>query len=101
MDFKVNLEYDGEMPVVIVTGDLDFDTSPHLAKCLQQLIESNHTTFCVDLTSVEYMDSEGLKALIKAYHELKGQGKIQVRGTHGSIRRIFEISGLHKLFDIK
>ncbi|MDI6827885.1 MAG: STAS domain-containing protein [Armatimonadota bacterium] len=101
MDFKIDTRYDGDMPVIIVTGDVDFSTSQALDDCIQQLIKDNHKTFCVDLTGVEYLDSEGMKVLIKAHREVKEQGQIKIRGARESVRRIFEISGLYKLFDIK
>ena len=52
--------------VVRIEGDLDLANSRDLGACLSKLIHSGQRTE-IDLSGVEFIDSNGLKALIEAH----------------------------------
>jgi len=100
MDFGLDLEYRGGVPVVIVSGDVDVCTAPMLDERLQEVAGEGHKEVGIDLSGVSYLDSEGLKALIKLRNSLGHGGEVSIVGARGSVQRVFEMSGLSRIFNL-
>ena len=91
----------GEPCVVEVIGEIDVFTSPEVKEVLAQQVRDGHRHFVIDLSKVAYIDSTGLGALIAG---LKGArengGSVAVVAANQQIRRIFDITGLVKIFSM-
>jgi len=92
--------HDGdEICVVQLIGEIDVFASPEVKAALVGLIKDGHNLLVIDFAKVAYIDSTGLGALVAA---LKGArengGSIAVVCTNPQIRRIFDITGLVKVF---
>ena len=87
--------------VVQLIGEIDVFASPDVKSALVGLIKDGHNLLVIDFAKVAYIDSTGLGALVAA---LKGTrengGSIAVVCTNPQIRRIFDITGLVKVFDM-
>jgi len=85
--------------VVQLIGEIDVFASPEVKTALVTLIKDGHNLLVIDFAKVAYIDSTGLGALVAA---LKGArengGSIAVVCTNPQIRRIFDITGLVKVF---
>jgi anti-sigma B factor antagonist len=85
--------------VVQLIGEIDVFASPEVKSALVGLIKEGHNLLVIDFAKVAYIDSTGLGALVAA---LKGArengGSIAVVCTNPQIRRIFDITGLVKVF---
>jgi anti-sigma B factor antagonist len=85
--------------VVQLIGEIDVFASPEVKAALVGLIKDGHNLLVIDFAKVAYIDSTGLGALVAA---LKGArengGSIAVVCTNPQIRRIFDITGLVKVF---
>ena len=85
-----------------VAGELDINTSPRLKKAIDQAIDAGHHQLVVNFTGVRYIDSTGLGVLVasrKRLQDTKGGG-IALICTNKHIIKLFEITGLIKLFEI-
>ena len=81
--------------VVAVAGELDVATVPELAHALSTL---EHCNVDVDLASVTFVDSSGLRCLLEAHRRIDGDGHtLTVRGASSIVRRTFEITGLDEV----
>ncbi len=100
MQFSLDLEYRGRVPLVSVHGDVDVYTAPALDKQLQDLAGEGYTQVRIDLSDVSYLDSEGLKVLIRLRNSLGCDGEVRILGARGTVKRVFEISGLDKIFKL-
>jgi len=84
-----------------VGGEIDLTSAPKLDEEIQSLIEQSVTKLTLDLSSVAFMDSTGLRVLLKASKLLEGHGgKVVLRKPSEPVRRLLEVSGLDGHFDL-
>jgi len=92
----------GSVPTVTVVGEIDVTTAPELRSALLGLATAAEPTVIVDLRSVTFLDSTALGVLVgthKQCRELGGELRLVV--SEPRILKIFEITGLTELFDIR
>lgn len=94
-------ELDGET-VVRAAGELDVNTAPELREQLARLIAEGTRQILVDLTEVSFVDSTALSVLVSALKRLRqAEGDLELAAPNPSVRRVFEITGLTRLFTIR
>jgi anti-sigma B factor antagonist len=82
-------------------GEVDVYTAPLLRQQIMDQVDGGVKNLIVNLTKVEYLDSTGLGILIGGVKRLKEQGgSLKLVGPSARITRIFEITGLNKIFDV-
>ncbi len=87
--------------ILEIEGEVDVYTSPQLKQDLVALAEQGTKHIVIDLSKVEYLDSTGLGVLIGGLKRLReAGGNMALVGPGMRIQRIFEITGLNKIFDI-
>jgi len=102
----LNLTMNSRIPdettcVLEIEGEVDVYTSPQLKQDLVQLAERGVKRVIINLSKVEYLDSTGLGVLIGGLKRLReAGGNLALVGPGMRIQRIFEITGLNKIFDI-
>jgi len=99
-DFR--LEEDQPRPgtlVVSVHGDLDLHSADRLGDLLVAAVDRGVSLLVVDLSDVEFVDSQGLGALLRGTRRF-GAGKERFRLVVPApeIRRVFEITALDQVF---
>lgn len=86
--------------VVAVAGDLDAEGAPDLRHRLDDLLATGRRDFVVDLADVELVDGSGLRALVGFFTRVRiGHGDVRVCALAPRVRRVFELLGLHRVFD--
>lgn len=99
--FEVSVDLKNDHPVVRIRGELDFGTAPVLNNMLDQVIEDDVKCLTLDMTEVTFLDSEGVKILLKAFKQISEQnGRMSVRGCNPFIMNVFEILGLRQYMEI-
>ena len=92
---------DGET-VVSAAGELDVNTAPELREQLARLAADDVRRVVVDLTDVSFVDSTALSVLVSALKRLRqADGDLELASPSPSVRRVFEITGLTRLFTIR
>lgn len=87
--------------VVAATGEVDVAAAPRLRERLGELIEGGTDRLIVDLDNVDFIDSTGLGVLVGAARRARSAtGDLRVVCTNSRLLRIFEITGLDKVFSI-
>lgn len=87
--------------VITLGGEVDVYTSPQLKQEMTALLNGGTEILIVDLSSVEYLDSTGLGVLIGGLKRARERsGDLRLVCDNVRILRIFEITGLTKIFDI-
>src|SRR5438552_10776082 len=77
--------------VLPLTGEIDLHVSPSVTALLNAMIDKKPERLVVDLSSVTYIDSAGLAALIAAMQRVESYGgKFLLAGLQGTICIIFE-----------
>jgi anti-sigma B factor antagonist len=87
--------------VIALGGEVDVYTSPRLKQEMVDLLNKGITRLVIDLSAVEYLDSTGLGVLIGGLKRARErEGDLRLICDNLRILRIFEITGLTKIFDI-
>ncbi len=90
-----------ESATLRVSGEIDLTSAPKLDDEIQSLIEQSVRTLTLDLSSVAFMDSTGLRVLLKASKLLESSGgKVVLLKPSEPVRRLLEVSGLEGHFDL-
>lgn len=86
---------------VIPSGDIDIYTSPDFKKNVFSIIENDNANILVNAEKLEYLDSTGLGAFMGIYKLLKEKNLyIKITNLKPNIYKLFEITGLDKVFGI-
>jgi anti-sigma B factor antagonist len=97
--FEMQTVAAGSSRTLILTGEVDLLTAPHVESAIRELCAAGTTEVVLDLRKVTFMDSTGLRATVCAqklcdehgfdFSLIKGQAQVQ---------RLFEIAGLDTHF---
>lgn len=102
----MNLRVETQRPregvaVISLGGEVDVYTSPRVKQEVVDLLNNGTHKMVVDLSGVEYLDSTGLGVLIGGLKRARERdGDLKLVCDNLRILRIFEITGLTKIFDI-
>ena len=101
MDLEVDVQEQDRWSVVSLRGEIDVYTAPRLRQALIDLVEGGKTNILVDMSKVDFLDSTGLGVLVGGLKRVKAQdGSLEIVATQDKILKIFEITGLSKVFPI-
>ena len=102
----MNLRVETQQPregvaVIRLGGEVDVYTSPRVKQEILDLLNAGTSKLVVDLSGVDYLDSTGLGVLIGGLKRARERdGDLKLICDNVRILRIFEITGLTKIFDI-
>lgn len=102
MNFQINdEEIDGQTHVIELGGEVDLYTAPEFKERMVQLIESGKKQVIVDLSKATFIDSTTLGVLVGGVKRLRpAGGSLALVCTDQNICKIFEITGLDRVFPI-
>ncbi|CEI82534.1 anti-sigma-B factor antagonist [Oceanobacillus oncorhynchi subsp. incaldanensis] len=102
MNLSVNVQEDSNVKVLEVSGEIDAYTAPELKETLMPLMRESGNEIEVDLENVQYMDSTGLGVFVSALKASKESGShYTLKNVQDRVFRIFEITGLSEIIEIK
>lgn len=98
---QVTSTVDGPRAVVTASGELDVANAPELRSYLHGLVDQGAETLVVDLGEVGFLDSTTLGVLISVHKRLaESGGVVELVIPHARLLRIFQITGLDRVFTI-
>ncbi len=87
--------------VLAVKGEVDVYTAPRLREKLGELVRTGTHQLGVDLEGVDFLDSTGRGVRVGGLKRLRSHdGDLTLVCTHQRILKVFEITGLTKVFSI-
>lgn len=97
--FTMNLQPEGSDIIASVAGDVDISNSVELALRLEAAARNTGGgILTVDLSDLNYMDSSGLRALLRVRNAHPGMRLIVRSGT--LVARLINVSGFSDLFEV-
>jgi anti-sigma B factor antagonist len=100
-EFQIAEGVHGDVPVITVGGEIDVATAPQLRESLHLVITQGQSTVVLDLLGVTFLDSTALGVLVGALRRCREMGgELHVVVADPRIIKIFEITGLTKVFAI-
>ena len=102
MNFHINDEpVDAETHVIELGGEVDLYTAPEFKERMVQVIEDGKKRVVVDLSQATFIDSTTLGVLVGGVKRLRPSGgSLALVCTDQNIQKIFEITGLDRVFPI-
>jgi len=102
VDLDLRESMKNDFHVLSVGGEIDVYTAPSLREKIEEVLGDNVTMLAIDLENVGFLDSTGLGVLVGAMKRLNERdGNLVVTCTKPHILKVFEITGLSKVFDIR
>ena len=84
----------GAVAVVAVSGRIDSNTSPQLARVLADTIASGKARLVLDLTATQYLSSAGLRILLLTAKRIEtASGHFVLHGLSDRVRDVLDLSG--------
>ena len=98
---KIRSEASGAAMVVRIEEErVDAANAAEFKAFLAGVVEGGAQAIAVDLTRVAFVDSSGLGALVSGKKRLGDKGAFALWGLSPQVRSLFELTQLHKVFDI-
>jgi anti-sigma B factor antagonist len=92
---------DGGIPLVSVSGEVDYAKAPALERTLRDAAEDRTGEVIVDLTCCSFLDSRGLAALLATRKRLGNSDRsLGLVLSNPSVLKIFQITGFDQIFEI-
>ena len=102
MNFDIKTEQISEDSYVIsLAGEVDLYTAPEFKQQLLEVIGQGGRQVIVDFTSTTFIDSTTLGVLVGGVKRLRtNEGQLSLVCSDRNITKIFEITGLDRVFTI-
>jgi len=96
------IEENGAVRVIYVKEErLDAHNSDELKAELNRLFDSGIKDLLIDLKEVRFIDSSGLGVLVSGFKNAASrQGSLKLSGLQSQVKSMFELTRLHRVFDI-
>lgn len=91
----------GPVEIVTLHGTIDGIESGDLRRRLNERIDAGRTRLLLDMSSVDFIDSTGLSALIGALKTTRRiGGNIGLLNPAPTVRSVLELTRLHRILEI-
>lgn len=90
----------GGLPVVTPPAEIDLANADHLREALESAGPED-ATVVVDMSANRFCDSSGISVLVRAHKRAQAAGgEIRLVMGAGTMRRVFKVTGLDRVFRI-
>ena len=102
MNFDINTEQlDDSSYVISLAGEVDLYTAPEFKQQLLEVINQGAKEVIVDFSNTTFIDSTTLGVLVGGVKRLRtNDGQLALVSSDRNITKIFEITGLDRVFTI-
>ena len=91
-EFGVSRTDTDDQVVVVMAGELDMETAPKAWAVLAQAFD-HHGPIAFDLSGVTFIDSQGLKLLVRAHQRAaRDGGRLVLRSPRPKARKVLEVT---------
>lgn len=86
---------------VVISGEVDIYTAQQFKEKLYQIVDNSAKDIVIDCSGLDYIDSTGLGIFVGALKKARLTDRnISLENIRDNIRKLFNITGLDKLFII-
>ena len=102
MNFHISdSEVDSDTHLIELGGEIDLYTAPEFKERMAAIIDEGKTRVVVDLSQATFIDSTTLGVLVGGVKRLRtNEGQLSLVSSDRNITKIFEITGLDRVFTI-
>jgi anti-sigma B factor antagonist len=97
-----NLHYDSKrLQLFEIVGRVDGDNALAMAKSIEHAVINGRDQVFLDMSGVEYMNSAGLRELVKTFKLVqRAGGKLILINPSEYVRKLIELVGLESIFEM-
>jgi anti-sigma B factor antagonist len=97
-----NLHYDSKrLQLFEIVGRVDGDNALAMAKSIEHAVINGRDQVFLDMSGVEYMNSAGLRELVKTFKLVQRVGgKLILINPSEYVRKLIELVGLESIFEM-
>jgi len=100
MNLQTEMRNDIEI-IYVKEERLDAHNSGELKVVVQKLFEEGKKNVLIDLKDVRFIDSSGLGALVSGFkNAISHQGNLKLSSLQTQVKSMFELTRLHRVFEI-
>jgi anti-sigma B factor antagonist len=89
---------DGKLVVAVLEKRLDARSATSFRERLGELVDVGHRRIVLDISSVEFIDSSGLGAIVSLLKQVAGDGDLVICGARETVMSMFKLTRLDKVF---
>ena len=97
---NIEKKTNGSEMTIALTGRLDTTTAPEFDDVIKQSLDGV-TVLSINMETLEYISSAGLRVLLSAQKTMMKQGEMKVIHVNETIREIFEVTGFSDILTIE
>jgi anti-sigma B factor antagonist len=83
-----------------VSGEVDMSNAAELETALDDAYEAAGARLVVDLGGLEFIDSTGVRSLVRLHQRDQSATAIVYRNARGQVAEVFEITGLGSVLEL-
>ena len=101
MPFHLESSKNGKAAVLLLSGSLDAVSVQHLESACEQHLSDGMRYFVLDMTSLEYVSSMGIRSFIVIGRKAKAQGgAVLLCGMKGFVKDVLDMTHVTSLFPL-
>lgn len=98
---EINVSNQEQVTLVEVSGRVDSMNANQFGTAISEQIDGGKANLVLDLSSVEYMSSAGLREIVTSLKKAKrAQGDLRLAQPSDRVREVLEMAGLDSIFRI-
>jgi len=98
---KIEMTSSGSVTTIALSGRFDSSVVPEFRQMIDTLPTEQPVNYVIDLAEVQYIDSGGLGCLVAFLRRVRqAGGDIKVATLTDKVRAVFELTRLHRIFEI-
>lgn len=100
-NFRARVDINSQTATVVVSGELDIGSASEFDAAVQRTLDTQARLVVIDLSALEFIDSTGVRALLKGYERAADDGRrCSVVNGGPQVSRILEMTGVDRRMDI-
>ena len=98
---EISVDKANGVDVVKLAGRLDASSAKDIKEQVGALVSKNCVNLVIDMAEVAFVDSSGLGSLVASLRSVNKQGgDIKIAALQDQVGAIFELTRLHRIFEI-
>lgn len=98
---QLTKEHEDNLTTVKVQNSrLDASIAPEFKKQMEEIIEENKSNIILDISSINFMDSSSLGAMVAVLKSMGNHGKLIIAGATGTVLELFKLTRMDRVFTL-
>jgi anti-sigma B factor antagonist len=98
---QLTIKEDDDVTVVsILDSRLDASIAPEFKAQMEEIIKQGNQQIILDISSISFMDSSSLGAMVAVLKAMGNNGKLVILGASGVVLELFKLTRMDRVFNL-